>query len=249
MKRIIRAFFMAFYMFTAIPCPFCKWNDEARPLVTVFLPAVGAEIGLLWALLAFLLRHFNLPALAGAAALCAFPYLVTGFTHLDGFMDVTDAVKSWRGLEERRRILKDPLAGSFAVAACVVLVLLGFALFASAKSDADFIILIFIPIVSRCMSGLAVTVLRPMSTSQYSGTYQKGIKKSHVAVLAAALAAACALSFFCCGVYGFASTAVIAGYLFALRRGFKSLDGMSGDIAGYSLTVAELCGVAVYALI
>jgi len=34
-----------------------------------------------------------------------------------------------------------------------------------------------------------------------------------------------------------------------LRKAYKSLEGMNGDISGYSLSVAELCAVAVYALI
>ena len=35
----------------------------------------------------------------------------------------------------------------------------------------------------------------------------------------------------------------------ALRKAFRSLDGMNGDIAGYALTIGELCAVAVYALL
>ena len=35
----------------------------------------------------------------------------------------------------------------------------------------------------------------------------------------------------------------------ALRRGYKSLDDMNGDISGYALTIGELCAVAVYALL
>mgnify|MGYP003392776405 FL=1 len=54
--------------------------------------------------------------------MAVYPYLVTGFLHLDGFMDVTDAVKSWRDLERRREILKDSHVGSFAVINLVLLV-------------------------------------------------------------------------------------------------------------------------------
>ena len=35
----------------------------------------------------------------------------------------------------------------------------------------------------------------------------------------------------------------------ALRRGYRSLEGMNGDIAGYALTISELCGAAVFALL
>ena len=55
--------------------------------------------------------------------------------------------------------------------------------------------------------------------------------------------------FLLCGKYGFALVGCMAGYALALRRAYKSLDGMNGDVAGYALTIGELCAVAVYALI
>ena len=249
MKKCFRAFMMSLTMFSAIPCPFRKWDEEARPLMTLCLPFVGAVIGGLWALLAWLLRLVGLPALVQGAVLCAFPFIVTGGIHMDGFLDTVDAVKSWRDPEERRRILKDPHAGSFAVLAGCLLVMTQFALFSSQKETANVFTLILIPMVSRAVAALCVTVLRPISVSEYSGAYQKGIKKSHVVFLAVVITVLVALGFLLLGKYGFASLAVAAGYLWYLRRGFKSLEGMSGDISGYALTFGELLGIAVYALI
>ena len=168
---------------------------------------------------------------------------------MDGFLDVTDAVRSWRDLEERRRILKDPHVGSFAVLVAVLLILAQFALFASARETAEPFSLLLIAVVSRTVAALCVTVLRPMETSEYAGVYRRGIKTPHVIVLAAVLALAVALGFVFLGKYGFCSLAVIAGYLLLLQRAFRSLKGMSGDVSGYAMTFAELCGVAVYALI
>ena len=161
-------------------------------------------------------------------------------------MDVTDAVKSWRDLERRREILKDSHVGSFAVIGIVLLMIAQFAFFASAPMDANYLILIFIPAVSRCCSALAVTGLKPMSTSQYADQKKP---KSHMAVLTAMLCVFVIVGFLLCGKYGFALLGGLVGYGFALRRGYKSLDGMNGDISGYALTVGELCTVAVYALL
>ena len=63
------------------------------------------------------------------------------------------------------------------------------------------------------------------------------------------LAAFLAAGFLLCGKYGFALLGCLAGYALALHRGYKSLEGMNGDISGYALTVGEACAVAVYALI
>ena len=245
MKTYLHAFAMCQSMFCAIPAP-QVWDEKAKDKMLLFLPIVGLEIGAIWVGIAWACRLLNLPTMIAALILSVYPYIVTGFLHLDGYMDVTDAVKSWRDLERRREILKDSHVGSFAVIGIVLLMIAQFALFASAPVDADFLILIFVPAVSRCCSALAVTGLKPMSTSQYADQKKP---KSHMVVLTIMLCAFLSAGFLLCGKYGFALIGGIVGYALALHRGYKSLDGMNGDISGYALTIGELCAVAVYALI
>ena len=246
MKTCLHAFAMCQSMFCAIPCPWKVWDEQARGKMLLFLPLVGLEIGLIWVILAQICRLLALPALVTGLILAIYPYLVTGFLHLDGFMDVTDAVKSWRDLERRREILKDSHVGSFAVINLVLLVVAQFALFSSAADEADSLILLFVPAVSRCCSALAVTGLKPMSTSQYANREKQ---TSHLIVTALLLCAFVAAGFLLCGKYGFALLGCLAGYGLALRRGYRTLEGMNGDISGYALTLGELCAVAVYALL
>lgn len=245
MKTYLHAFAMCQSMFCSIPAP-QVWDEKARDKMLLFLPLVGLEIGALWALLSWLCRLLDLPVPVTGLILCAYPYLITGFIHLDGYMDVTDAVKSWRSLERRREILKDSHVGSFAVIGIVLLMLAQFAFLASAPADADSLIFMFIPSVSRCCSSLAVTGLKPMSTSQYADRQKP---KSHMMVLTLMLFLFLSAGFLLCGRYGFSLIGGLAGYGLALRRGYQSLDGMNGDISGYALTIGELCAVAVYALI
>lgn len=232
-------------MFCAIPCFWRVWDEEARDKMLLFLPVVGLEIGAIWALLAWLCRYLALPALVQGAVLGAYPFVVTGFIHLDGFMDVTDAVRSCRDLARRREILKDSRVGSFAVIGVVLLALCQTALFASAKA-ASLWTLVLLPAVSRCGSALAVTALRPMSTSQYAAQKKP---KSHIIVLCAQLAVYLAAGFLAGWRTGTALCGCLVGYALALRKAFRSLDGMNGDISGYALTLSELCGAAVWALI
>ena len=246
MKTLLHAYAMCQSMFCAIPCPWKIWDEKAKSKMLLFLPIVGLEIGAIWAGLAWLCGFLKLPALVTGLVLCAYPYIITGFIHLDGFMDVTDAVKSWRDLERRREILKDSHVGSFAVIGIVLLVLAQFALFASVPAEANFLILIFIPAVSRCCSALAVTGLKPMSTSQYADQKKP---RSHIVVLRVMLCIFLAAGFLLCGKDGFALVGCLVGYGLALLRAYRSLDGMNGDISGYCLTIGELCAVAVYALI
>ena len=142
--------------------------------------------------------------------------------------------------------MKDSHVGSFAVIGIVLLALCQTALFASAREAASLRTLVLLPAVSRCGSALAVTVLRPMSTSQYA--VQKK-PKSHIIVLCAQLAVYLAAGFLAGWRTGAALCGCLAGYALALRKAFRSLDGMNGDISGYALTLSELCGAAVWALI
>lgn len=246
MKRLIHAFFMCQSMFCAIVCPVQLWDEEARPLMLPMLPLVGLEIGALWALLGWATALLGLPVLIRALMLALWPYLATGFLHLDGFMDVTDAVKSCRELARRREILKDSHVGSFAVIGLCMLLLSQFAVFGSIPNDKSCGILLLIPVVSRCCSALAVTALPSMSTSQYVAQ-KKPV--SHRIVLSGMLCLSIALGFLLLGRMGFALVGCALGYGLALRRGYRSLAGMNGDIAGYALTIGEFCGAAVFALL
>lgn len=246
MKTYFHAFAMCQSMFCSIPFPGNIWDEKARDKMLLFLPVVGLEIGAIWAFLAWLCKVLNLPVLVKGLILSVYPYLVTGFIHLDGYMDVTDAVKSYRSLERRREILKDSHVGAFSVIGIVMLLLAQFAFLASARENADLRILIFVPAVSRCCSALAVTALKPMNTSQYADQKKP---KSHIVILISMTALFVTAGFLCCGHYGFVLLGCLTGFGVALRKAYKSLEGMNGDISGYSLSVAELCAAAVYALI
>ena len=246
MKTYFHAFAMCQSMFCAIPFPGNLWDEKARDKMLLFLPLVGLEMGALWVLLAWLCSVLDLPVLIRGLVLAVYPYLAAGFIHLDGYMDVTDAVKSCRSLERRREILKDSHVGAFAVIGIALLLLAQFACMASVPEGSDYRILLFVPALSRCGSSLAVTVLKPMNTSQYAATKKP---KSHVAVLLTMTALFVAAGFLLCGKYGFALPGGLAGYGFALRKAYKSLEGMNGDISGYALTLSELCAVAVLAVL
>lgn len=248
MKKWFTGFFMSWGMFLSIPCPFRVWDEGARAQMLACLPFIGWIIGGLWALVAFLLRLIGAPVLLGAAVLLALPWALSGAIHLDGYMDVCDAVLSRRDIETRRKILKDPHCGSFAVICMVLLAVFGFALFASAgDGKPPLLALAAVPAATRACAGLAVTLLKPMETSQYSGKVE--VRASCIALLSVMLAASIALPIVFSGLRGLAPAAAAAGYALAALTADKQLGGMNGDISGYALTLGELIGVAVLTLV
>ena len=240
MSDWIYGFFMAWGMFLTIPCPKKIWRENARRKMLACLPLIGLIVGGIWALCAWLGSFLPQPL---AALLCAAaPWLITGFMHLDGYMDVCDAVLSRRDLETRQRILKDSHCGAFAVICLALLVLCQWAVFLSAEA-LPFWPLTLMPAASRACAALAVLTLRPMSTSQYSAMTRGGAPVVFAAIV---LAAVCGLSVLLWD--SFAPLAAAVCYWLAAWYAFRQLDGMSGDVSGFALTIAELGGAAVLVL-
>ena len=240
MSDWVYGFFMAWGMFLAIPCPKKIWRESARRKMLACLPLIGLLVGGVWALCAWLGGFLPRPL---AALLCAAaPWLTTGFLHLDGYMDVCDAVLSRRDLATRQRILKDSHCGAFAVICLVLLVLCQWTVFLSAETISLWP-LALIPVSARASAALAVLTLRPMATSQYSAMAHGG---APVVFAALVLAASCGAALLLWG--NFAPLLAAAGYWLAVWHGFRQLDGMSGDVSGFALTIAELCGAAALVL-
>lgn len=242
MKRLLDGLGMAWGMFLAIPCPLRRWNEEAREQMLLWLPGVGLIVGGVWVGLFFLLK--NAPDPLRALLMAAAPWLVTGFIHLDGYMDVCDAVLSRRELAVRQKILKDSHCGAFAVIGMVLLALTQWSLFFAADGGC-WTGLLCIPAVTRACAALAVRMLRPMETSQYAALKAKNTTVTVLLWTLLALGIGLPL-----GLAGsFAPLAAAAGYWLAVWYADRQLGGMSGDVSGFALTLGELTGIAIWTLV
>ncbi|MDF3000746.1 MAG: adenosylcobinamide-GDP ribazoletransferase [Bacillota bacterium] len=268
--RFIQGFFMSLGMFSSIPCPYRPWNEKARHLMLAWLPWVGLVIGLIWYGLYYAMEQLDVPLQLEAAVLVLYPYLITGLIHLDGYMDTSDAILSRRTLEEKLRILKDPHTGAFAVISVVVLMLLCYGAMASVVERINLkqalgivngdpmLSLILLPIITRCGSAIAVMAGKPLAHSQYKVDDVK--KKSTVEITAVVITlAGVFLTAYAYGAGVFAAGAsfapfmvligAFAGYLVSILSAARNLGGVSGDLAGYSLSIAEASGLVVLAVI
>lgn len=268
--KYIQAFFMSLGMFSSIPSPYRPWNEKARRLMLVFLPLVGLVLGLIWYGIYLLMDRIGIPLQLQAAVLALYPYLITGFIHLDGFMDTSDALLSRKPLEAKLRILKDPHTGAFAVISVAVLFVFCYSAMSSAVEQVHFkqalgiengdpmLALILVPVIARCCSAIAVLAGKPLAHSQYNE--EPGAKK-HVAEVAAVsmigLAAILAALAVGTGIFvqeaSFTVSLVLAGtvaaYIAAMFGAVRRLKGVSGDLAGYALTIAEAFGIVMLAML
>ncbi|MEE3382628.1 MAG: adenosylcobinamide-GDP ribazoletransferase [Anaerovoracaceae bacterium] len=130
MKKVLTGLLMCWGNFCYIPGP-RKWDEEARPYMLAWLPTVGFLMGLIWGLIGILAIKIQLPYIAAAAILTWVPFVISGFIHVDGYMDVNDALMSRGDLQKKRAILKDSRCGTFAIVSFVFLVLVEFGSMAS----------------------------------------------------------------------------------------------------------------------
>lgn len=116
---IFKSIIIAFSMYSRIPMPMFTWNEKDMEHVITFLPLVGAVIGGICYAAVRLSILFELPCMVITLILTLVPIFVTGGFHLDGFMDVQDAIKSYQSKEKKLEIMKDPHIGAFAIISLV----------------------------------------------------------------------------------------------------------------------------------
>lgn len=266
LKDNITALFMAWGNFTVIPCPYKRWDSKLNHRMLMFLPVIGFVIGFVWIMCITLLRMINCPALVTGAVSVFLLVRLCGYMHLDGFMDVSDAVMSRRTLEERQRILKDSRVGAFSVISLVFLLLLMFAaagtLFSFDGSERIAGVLsiyylpgmLLLPVFSRSCAGWMVLRYPPIQVSQYvegsddpyKGRYRVGLIV--LMVLIVVIIGVANRNVYAMVVALWLGVAMwIAGAL-ACWNARRQLGGMNGDIAGYTICVSELAGLMALAI-
>lgn len=243
MKKLFTGLCMAWGNFCYIP-GIKKWNEESRSIMLGWLPFIGLVIGIIWSAVYLGLLYIKLPFLLTAAIITWMPFILSGFIHVDGFMDVSDATLSRGEVVKRRRILKDSNVGMFAVATFVFVVLIEYASISTAISQSfDFFDLVMIAMFSRIVSSLEVLNSSPLETSQYKN--KPSAKAGNIMNIIFIIIALGLAALFC--KYYLATAIVILvtviGTLVSIGTAKRNLGGMNGDIAGYGIVWGELLGI------
>lgn len=245
---------MAFGMFCTIPLP-SYWDNKATKFIMPWFPVVGVLIGIVWWLGALGLQELQpwVSTYISAVIFMIIPFVFTGFIHLDGYMDTSDAILSRRNLEDKLRILKDSSVGAFSV---IMLVLLFVFLFASSavlvEKNTNLSLLIIIPILSRSCSALGILSMRPLTPDGYASLFKPDLPRPQIIVTMIIAVIAVAFGWFLGDLRGLiVAFAVVLGYGAALLITQKSFAfrGISGDLAGFSMTISELTGLLALAVI
>lgn len=260
MKKYFKGFLMAISMFTVIPLPRYEWDDEGGKNIMKFYPVIGLIVGLIWYAAFRLLNLLGASIMVTTAIILITPFILTGMLHLDGYMDVCDALLSRRNKEEKLRILKDPHTGAFAVISVVMLFIVNFSGLYTVISNSiqgnhinnniSAIGLILIPIISRSLMGYLLLSKESMKGSSLGAFFKQGTGKVDRIILLSCLIISSIILVFIFGAYGLIiSLAMILISTFLVNKAVKEFDGMSGDSAGYGLVIAETIGILILSFI
>ncbi len=239
----LRSVAMAFLMFSRIPMPMIEWKQENMRWMLSAFPLVGAAVGLglwLWQLLSAALGFGPLLWAAGVTLL---PVLVTGGIHMDGYCDVSDALASHAPMEKKRAILKDSHTGAFAIIQLGCWLLAYFALASELPVTGHTVLLLgLMHVLSRILSGTIALIYPKNDAEGLLRTFTLSAEgKGPLAVLLALLVLCAGALILTGGLPGAAM--VLGGALTALwmkRLSARQFGGMSGDLSGYFLQMAEL---------
>ncbi|WP_078553212.1 adenosylcobinamide-GDP ribazoletransferase [Bacillus alkalicellulosilyticus] len=177
----INGFLFALQFLTIIPVPKeVPWDKRHAQASIVMYPLVGLLIGAIVAVFYYgFTEWFSLSPLFIAFFLLSLGVLLSGGLHLDGWMDVSDAVGSYRDVEKKHEIMKDSRVGSFAVLS--VFFLLGWRLFFMYEvflfSPHSLYYLIVIPFLTKTMMGSNVIFAQPAKTEGLAYALQRYVHK------------------------------------------------------------------------
>lgn len=235
----------AFALFSRIPMPLATWDERNMRYLMAAFPLVGVVVGAgLWGWWQ-LAEALRFGSTLRAAGLTLIPIALTGGIHLDGFADVVDALSSHAEPARKREIMKDPHLGAFAVIGVCAYLIAQLALASEVTSEC-IVQLACLPVLSRGVAGLATVGLKPASETgllaTVRGAGQGRVNLILLALTCLAMGAALAWRDLASGLAMLG--ACLASFLVVARIARREFGGMSGDVAGFLLQVAELLMLA-----
>lgn len=252
-KNYLIPFNMCLSMFIFFPVPCKRWDETYRRDMILMLPFVGLLLGIVWYGVFSILSLVSIDnfIFIKSLILSLYPILAPGLIHMDGYMDVCDSIFSYADINKKKMILKDSHVGSFAVVASIILILCNYIfMYVSILNQNSnmFLILIFIPILSRLLSSFSLINIKKMDESEYSSIsivpkITDNIYLFIIFILILLLAGISNIK------YLFVLSFELIIYILCIIFCDKSYDGINGDVTGFSLIVSEAFSIFILYII
>lgn len=241
MKQVWNSFRLAFSMYSVFPARQVEKNKENMKYILIFVPVIGAIIGLLireWMVISPYLINNDL---LGAVVCVMLPIFLSGGAFLDGFFRTVDALCSHQTREGKLEILKDSHSGYFAIIVCVSYFFISVGLW-SEMPLGNWPVLACGFVLSRALYGLSIVMFRHTQESKCSLYVGEGKSRGAVAAIMGVYIAACVVVMLLIDP----SVAIpcligaLLAFLYFCYVAFHHFGGITEDIAGFLVHVCEI---------
>ncbi|BFL41274.1 adenosylcobinamide-GDP ribazoletransferase [Agathobaculum sp. NSJ-28] len=248
MKSAWSGLLVAFSLYSAVPVPQVRWEKRTMRWALSFLPLVGVLIGVLEGVWHAFCTRYGAAGLFYAVGAALIPLAVSGGIHLDGLCDTCDALCSYGDREKRLAILKDPHVGAFGPLWLTAFLLAETACFAQIYQTPQFLPVVFVGFaVARTDGGRKIVTIPCAKDTGLAHIFAENSDKKAVDMTLkleeAALEVLLLVWLYCTGNGIFAMHyLVLIGlwYILHSRLTVHVFGGITGDLAGFYISLAEL---------
>ena len=250
MSNLFKSMAITFAMYSKIPVRNFNWEKENMKYCLLFLPVVGIVEGIFLIAFSIFLNKLNVNPILIAAVLTVLPILYTGGIHMDGFLDTMDALGSNQDKQKKLNILKDSNSGAFAIIGGLVYILLYFASLLTFQGFTRIYILAVSYMLIRAYSALSLIVFKNARGSGLAFEFaDKSLIYTNRTVLIGFILLGSAAMIIVNINYGLlCAISTFLVFMYYRVKSFEEFGGITGDLAGYFLQLAELVVVLVLAL-
>jgi adenosylcobinamide-GDP ribazoletransferase len=201
-----------------------------------WFPVVGVAVGAIVGAIAWGVSNLTSP-LVGAAVGVLAGVLITGAFHEDGLADIADAFVGGWSIEDRLRILKDPLHGSYGVAALSGSIVLRIAALGSMKPEHMFVA----AIAAHCLARTGALVLMlTTALAHHDGLGADYVRTLPIARAFLGIIFALVIGFIALDVWVIAAVvATIVGASVIRWWAQRKIGGITGDVLGAAEQISE----------
>ena len=225
---------------TIVPLPGpARTSRDALGRAAPWFPVIGLAIGMILVVVERVTQVIFPSLLGGLLTVTAWK-LLTGGLHLDGLADCLDSLGGLDA-EHRLAIMRDSRIGAFGALGLILLLLLEIAALAELPPTVRTQALLVIPVVARATPPLLARLFAPAKPEGHGAAFGAGVGAlaAPIALLTALVVAIVALR-----VLGLVLTVVSVASAVAAARFFAGrVGGITGDVLGAAIEIAELAGL------
>ena len=242
MKSIASSFLLAFSKYSCFPKSNIKPDKENAKYILIFIPIVGVIIGIclyFWGeAWPYLCNYAILPAVVGAVL----PSLISGCSHMEGFVRTADALSAHKSRERKLEILNESQGGYFAILVCVIYFLLLLGIWSEIPIEGITILSMGF-IISRSLAGLSVLLLTHTPDSRCDA-YVPDSKTAKAVEMIILTLIACACSYYMVSLNAEVGLACVIGalvtFVYYWFISYKHFGGITEDCFNFFIQLCEV---------